>query len=77
MPAQSWANPDQKVFLKSRALAFAQAQNEKKLAQFWVDVCKDFFAQWPTPQSERLSKSLSTKNKRKKKRGNNSEEPFY
>lgn len=73
MPAPSWANPDQKVFLKSRTVAFTQAQNEKKLTQFWVKVCRDFFLQWPTPQSKRVPNGLaewdgSAKGSKKKKR---------
>src|SRR5882757_10501718 len=79
MPALSWANPDQKVFLESRAVAFAKAQNEKTLTQFWVEVNRDFFVHWPTPESERVQNGLDPAwdgsrpaSKKKKKAGNSS-----
>jgi hypothetical protein len=58
MPGLSWANPDQKVFLESRGVGFAKAQNDKTLSQFWVNVCRDFFVHWPSAQSEQVPNGM-------------------
>ena len=58
MPALPWANPDQKVFLESRGVGFAKAQNDRTLSQFWVEVCREFFVLWPSPESEQVPNGL-------------------
>jgi hypothetical protein len=52
MPAQTWANSEQLEWLKAQRVGFAQAQEEKKLPAFWVDVNRQFFARWPDQASE-------------------------
>jgi len=75
MAGSTWTNPDQVVFLTKRLIDFVAAQNAKALTTFWTDICRDFFLQWPTPDSELVSNGLdpdwdgspkTTKKKKKK-----------
>ena len=67
MPAQSWANPAQLVFLNEKRLAFSNAQREKRLAAFWPDIYHNFFALWPNRASEIMPDSDGASKKKKKK----------
>ena len=59
MAGPTWTNPDQVVFLTNRLIEFVAAQNAKALTPFWTSVWRDFFLQWPTPDSELLPNGLN------------------
>lgn len=78
MPAHSWATHEQLQFLLSRRGDFANAQSAvpKQLNEFWKNIERDFFLQWPDQAAEAISRSklienegpdLFQKKKRKKK----------
>lgn len=79
MPAHSWATQEQLQFLRSRRADFANAQSAvpKQLNEFWKNIERDFFLQWPDQQAEAISRSkliekneghdMFQKKKRKKK----------
>ena len=52
MVGSTWTNPDQVAFLTARLGSFVEAQGSKTLAMFWTNIYREFFAQWPTPESE-------------------------
>ena len=58
MAGSTWTNPDQVVFLSQRLVPFVEAQNAKTLTAFWTDIWRDFFRQWPTPDSESVPNGL-------------------
>jgi hypothetical protein len=78
MPAHSWATHEQLQFLRSRRADFASAQSAvpKQLNEFWKNIERDFFLQWPDQAAEAISRSklieneghdMFQKKKRKKK----------
>jgi hypothetical protein len=58
MAGPTWTNPDQVVFLTKRLIEFVDAQNAKTLTSFWTNIWRDFFIQWPTPESELVPNGL-------------------
>jgi len=58
MAGPTWTNPDQVVFLTKRLIDFVAAQNAKTLTSFWTNTWRDFFLQWPTPDSELVPNGL-------------------
>jgi hypothetical protein len=68
MPQGPWATSEQLVWLKSQRVAFAQAQETKKLPAFWVDVNREFFTRWPDQASEIETASTSNDDGNNKKR---------
>jgi hypothetical protein len=80
MVGSTWTNPDQVVFLNNRLIDFVEAQNGKTLTAFWTTIGRDFFLQWPTPESELVSNGLDPswngvqKTSKKKKKSHNMEE---
>jgi hypothetical protein len=75
MPAHSWATPTQLEFLNNRRVEFGNAQLEKKLPAFWVNVYRDFFAQWPTPASEIVDDDEDRSRKKKGKKTHSKPSP--
>ena len=72
MPTGPWATSEQLQWLNSQRVAFAQAQELKKLPPFWVDINREFFTRWPDQASEIETNTASTSNndgnnKRRKK----------
>jgi hypothetical protein len=74
MAGSTWTNPDQVVFLTKRLIDFVEAQNGKTLTTFWTNTWREFFLQWPTPESELVPNGLDAdwngspkKSKKKKK----------
>ena len=61
MAGPTWTNPDQVVFLSTRLVEFVAAQNAKTLTLFWTNICREFFLQWPTPESELVPNGLEPK----------------
>ena len=60
MAGPTWTNPDQVVFLNKRLMEFVAAQSAKTLTEFWTTTWRDFFLQWPTPDSELVPNGLAT-----------------
>src|SRR5258708_2184476 len=58
MAGPTWTNPDQVAFLNKRLYDFVAAQNAKTLTAFWTSIWRDFFLQWPTPDSELVPNGL-------------------
>ena len=58
MVGSTWTNPDQVAFLTARLGKFVEAQGSKTLTTFWTNIYREFFAQWPTPESEMISVGL-------------------
>jgi hypothetical protein len=58
MVGSTWTNPDQVVFLNNRLINFVEAQNSKNVTAFWTTIWRDFFLQWPTPDSELIPNGL-------------------
>ena len=58
MAGLTWTTPDQVVFLTNRLIEFVAAQNAKTLTLFWTNIFRDFFLQWPTPNSELVPNGL-------------------
>jgi hypothetical protein len=79
MVGSTWTNPDQVVFLTNRLIDFVEAQNGKTLTAFWTTIWRDFFLQWPTPESESVPNGLDpswngTQKTSKKKKAHKTEE---
>jgi hypothetical protein len=80
MVGSTWTNPDQVVFLNDRLIDFVEAQNGKTLTAFWTTIVRDFFLQWPTPDSELVPNGLdpnwngTQKTSKKKKKSQKTEE---
>jgi hypothetical protein len=64
MPAHSWATHEQIQFLRSRRADFANAQSAvpKQLNEFWKNIERDFFLQWPDQAAEAISRSKLIEN---------------
>ena len=58
MAGSTWTNPDQVVFLTKRLIVFVVAQDDKTLPAFWTEIFREFFLQWPTPNSELVPNGL-------------------
>jgi hypothetical protein len=67
MPGHCWGTPDQIEFLTSRLPDFQDAQRNKTTAVFWVDVNRDFFKRWPSPEAEILTINVPKKARTTKK----------
>jgi hypothetical protein len=68
MPQGPWATTEQLEWLKSQRVAFAQAQESKKLPAFWVDVNREFFTRWPNQDSEIETNSNDDGNNKRRKK---------
>jgi len=79
MVGSTWTNPDQVVFLNNHLIDFVEAQNSKTVTAFWPTIWRDFFLQWPTPDSELIPNGLepswggAQKTTKKKKSGKTKE----
>jgi hypothetical protein len=64
MPAHSWATQEQLGFLRTRRADFANAQSAvpKQLNEFWKNIERDFFLQWPDQAAEAISRSKLIEN---------------
>jgi hypothetical protein len=80
MPTGPWATSEQLEWLKSQRVAFAQAQESKKLPAFWVDINREFFTCWPDQASEIETNSASGSNddgnNKRRKKGQSSKRVF-
>ena len=64
MPPKStgdnWKTGEQLEFLVPRWQSFRDAQDAKKLANFWPKVFEDWYIKWPVPSSPSLALKYGT-----------------
>jgi hypothetical protein len=54
MPPVPWASLEQKVYLLAHCDAFIEAQKNKSVYKFWINIHQEWFSKWPEPGTEGL-----------------------
>jgi hypothetical protein len=67
MPTGLWVTSEQLEWLNNQRVAFAQAQESKKLPAFWADINHDFFICWPDQASEIETNTTDNGNNKRQK----------
>jgi hypothetical protein len=76
MSPPPWTSPEQLDFLNGKRAAFADAQKNKTLPQFFTSIHGEFFTLWPNPDSEIVQlqpdAEVTEKKKRRKRKSESS-----